>query len=156
MAHLQRQVRDIVLIQLLKAPYPLFLVRLNLTIITQTLSILTQWICLLIKMVNRLILSVFSALRKRWIVSKINEMTEEFREECTKCLESPAYFYNNYCVIRDKTTGEVSKPVPVTDEQIEIGRQVHEAQRRLRQPFGSGELPVFIKKLIEKYKTTCE
>lgn len=26
-------------------------------------------------------------------------MSEEFREEYTKCLESPAYFYNNYCFI---------------------------------------------------------
>ncbi len=80
-------------------------------------------------------------------------MTEEFREEYTKCLESPAYFQNNYCMIKDKDGG-VSKPAPVTDEQIEIGRQVHEAQRRLRQPFGTGRLPETIEKLIEKHKTT--
>ena len=82
-------------------------------------------------------------------------MTEEFREEYTKCLEFPAYFYNNYIMIKDKDGG-VSKPSHVTDEQIEIGRQFHEAQRRLRQPFGVGRLPETIEKLIEKYKATCE
>ncbi len=82
-------------------------------------------------------------------------MTEELREEYTKCLESPAYFYNNYCLIKDKDGG-VSKPAPVTDEQIEIGRQFHEAQRRLRNPFGIGKLPKKIEGLIEKYKSACE
>lgn len=50
--------------------------------------------------------------------SKFNEMTEEFREEYTKCLESPAYFYNNYCFIKSKDGG-LSKPTPITDEQIQ-------------------------------------
>ena len=42
---------------------------------------------------------------------------EEFREEYQKCLESPAYFYNNYCLIKDKDGG-LAKPAPITDEQI--------------------------------------
>ena len=53
-------------------------------------------------------------------------------------------------------TGEVSKPVPVTDEQIEMVRRVHEAQRRLRQPFSVGQLPKNIVELIERYKMPCE
>jgi hypothetical protein len=46
-------------------------------------------------------------------------MTEEFREEYHKCLESPAYFYNNYYLIKGKDGGLV-KPTPITDEQIQV------------------------------------
>lgn len=47
-------------------------------------------------------------------------MTEdELIDEYTKCLESPAYFYNNYCFIKDKDGG-LSKPAPITDEQIQV------------------------------------
>ena len=74
---------------------------------------------------------------------------EELREDYMKCLESPAYFYNNYCVVMDKTTGKVFKPKTVTDEQIELARQWHEAQRKLRNPYSLGEaLPDNFKELI--------
>ena len=46
-------------------------------------------------------------------------MIEEFIEEYQKCLESPAYFYNNYCLIKDKDGG-LAKPAPITDEQIQV------------------------------------
>lgn len=44
-----------------------------------------------------------------------NELIDEY----TKCLKSPAYFYNNYCLIKDKDGG-LSKPTPITDEQIQV------------------------------------
>ena len=81
---------------------------------------------------------------------------EELREEYTKCLESPAYFYNNYCVVVDKNSGAVSKPNPITDEQVEVIKLLAQAQRNLRQPFGSGKLPEYVEKLLEKYKAACE
>ena len=60
MAHLQRQVKGTVLIRLLKTHLHLFLAKLSLILTKLILNTLTQWICLHIKMVNRLILSVFS------------------------------------------------------------------------------------------------
>lgn len=78
---------------------------------------------------------------------------EELRDEYRKCLESPAYFYNNYYLVADKTTGKVSKPNPVTDEQIELARQWYDMQRRLRNPYSLGEpLPDNFKQLLEKWK----
>lgn len=43
-----------------------------------------------------------------------------FEEEYKKCLESPSYFYNNYILFKDKTTGEIIKPKPVTDEDMKL------------------------------------
>ena len=53
-------------------------------------------------------------------------------EEYKKCLESPAYFYNNYVVIMDKTTGELHKPNPITDEQIENAVNYNTYKNRVR------------------------
>lgn len=39
------------------------------------------------------------------------------REEYQKCCESPAYFFNNYVMVKD-TNGNWVKPNPITDEQI--------------------------------------
>ena len=58
---------------------------------------------------------------------------EELREEYTKCLKSPAYFYNNYVLVKD-ANGNITKPNPVTDEQMEAARYVDVWQRRLRNP----------------------
>ncbi len=81
---------------------------------------------------------------------------EELREVYRKCLESPSYFYNNHCVVVDKNSGAVSKPNPITDEQVEVIKVLAQVQHNLRQPFGRGKLPKNIEKLIEKYKTACE
>lgn len=53
-------------------------------------------------------------------------------EEYKKCLEFPAYFYNNYVVIIDKTTGEHHKPNPITDEQIENAVNYSKFKNRVR------------------------
>lgn len=81
---------------------------------------------------------------------------EELREECRKCLESPAYFYNNYCAVVDKNSGAVSKPNHITDEQFDIIKLLAQVQHKLRQPFGSGKLPEYLEKLLEKYNAVCE
>lgn len=39
------------------------------------------------------------------------------REEYKKCCESPAYFFNNYVMVKD-ANGNWVKPNPITDEQI--------------------------------------
>ena len=44
--------------------------------------------------------------------------TEELQLELEKCKESPAYFYNKYCELRDKE-GNIIPKKDVTDEEIE-------------------------------------
>ena len=44
-------------------------------------------------------------------------MTKEEKEEYKKCIDSPAYFINNYLVIKDKN-GNLVRPRKVTDEEI--------------------------------------
>ena len=39
------------------------------------------------------------------------------REEFQKCCDSPAYFFNNYVLVKN-ASGEWVKPDPVTDEQL--------------------------------------
>lgn len=39
------------------------------------------------------------------------------REEYKKCCDSPAYFFNNYVLVKD-AMGNWVKPDPVTDEQL--------------------------------------
>ena len=56
-------------------------------------------------------------------------------EEYKKCLESPAYFYNNYVLIRNEN-GEYVKPEPVTDEQIETAIGLYEKEFRKRHSVG--------------------
>lgn len=61
-------------------------------------------------------LDKFETKKKQTLVA----MTEdELIDEYTKCLESSAYFYNNYCFIKDKDGG-LSKPTPITDKQIQV------------------------------------
>ena len=52
---------------------------------------------------------------------------EEQAEEIRKCKESPAYFFNKYCVLRDKDGNEIDKPV-LTDEDIKVALQLRKLQ----------------------------
>jgi hypothetical protein len=50
-------------------------------------------------------------------------------EEYEKCLESPAYFYNNYVMVKD-LNGDWVKPKPVTDEELEEAIQLYQEKKR--------------------------
>lgn len=50
------------------------------------------------------------------------------REELQRCCASPAYFFNNYVLVKD-ATGNWVKPDPVTDEQL------HEAARKAQKEY---------------------
>ena len=49
----------------------------------------------------------------------VENSDEEKAEEIRKCKESPAYFFNKYCVLYDKNGNEIEKPF-LTDEDIQI------------------------------------
>ena len=54
------------------------------------------------------------------------------KEEYQRCCDSPAYFFNNYVLIKD-AMGNFVKPEPVTDEQLNEAAEKaqRECQKRL-------------------------
>lgn len=50
------------------------------------------------------------------------------KEEYQRCCNSPAYFFNNYVLVKD-AMGNLVKPEPVTDEQL------YEAAEKARKEF---------------------
>lgn len=73
-------------------------------------------------------------------------------EEYQKCIDSPAYFYNNYCLIKDKD-GNWVKPKPITDEDVENAIKACVKSRKKRICRSNYQQPLFWQEFIEKYKT---
>ena len=53
------------------------------------------------------------------------------REEYKRCCDSPAYFINNYVLVKD-AMGNFVKPEPVTDEQLNEAAEKSQKEYRKR------------------------
>ena len=53
------------------------------------------------------------------------------REEYQKCCDSPAYFFNNYVLVK-YAMGNFVKPEPVTDEQLNEAAEKAQKEYRKR------------------------
>ena len=74
------------------------------------------------------------------------------REEFQKCCDSPAYFFNNYVMVKD-VNGNWVRPNPITDEQItEAAAKARREEQRKRDSLRSAMAKQIMKLFPEAFE----